>query len=68
MDVSLDGTLYKTKDVSETGLYAEWAGCPKNLGDAVAIEMDGTATVGGIVRIDENGVGIAFRKWGCVKA
>ena len=24
MNVMLDGTLYKTKDISETGLYAEW--------------------------------------------
>lgn len=62
MDVILDGTSYKTKDISETGIYAEWAGCAKNLGDAVSIEMGGTAKVGGIVRIDENGVGIAFRK------
>ncbi len=55
MDVILDGTLYKTKDISyarqfrrgrfltcPTGLYAEWIGCTKNLGDAEMDDVVGT--------------------------
>lgn len=72
--VKIDTWLLPTKDVSETGVYVAWQNCNRSLGEEVMLafeEMDGLekrlqdillgTNKGGIVRIDPNGVGIAFR-------
>lgn len=63
--VHIDNDDFRTRDVSGRGLYALWPECDKNAGDAVKInfELGGKsyALDAGIVRIDEEGVGIAFR-------
>ena len=60
---------YKTFDVSPTGVYLDWKDCDRELGDELVIRFiqndDGhlqTEAKVGIVRIDTNGVGLAFRR------
>lgn len=65
MDVTVDGKKLKTTDVSSTGFYALWADCPYELNQAVNVHFTLENKVydlqAGIVRVDQNGVGIAFR-------
>ena len=64
--VKVNSDTRTTRDFSETGFYVDWQNCDLNLNQEVQIEIskdkDIIHLVGGIVRIDENGVGIAFRK------
>ena len=68
LDVILDDKEFRTKDVSLNGIYLDWKDCDKNLGDEVVLEFKEEisliprTTKAGIVRIDESGVGLAFRK------
>jgi hypothetical protein len=69
LDVIIDDREYKTKDVSSNGVYVDWKNCEKELGDEIIIRfkqpdntMLPTETKVGVVRIDESGVGLAFRK------
>ena len=75
ISVNVDGQLFTTKDVSETGIYVNWKDCNRNLGDEVLLEFPESKSLeknlqnvvtatrkGGVVRIDPNGAGIAFRK------
>lgn len=55
----------KSRDISPSGFYADWPDCPHNPNDAVRLifELDGEELQleGGVVRVDDNGAGIAFR-------
>jgi hypothetical protein len=69
LDVIIDDRKYKTKDVSSNGVYVDWKDCDKELGDEIIIrfkQVDNNSLPKeakvGIVRIDEVGVGLAFRK------
>ena len=68
VNVVLDDKEFKTKDISSNGIYLDWKDCDKNLGDEVVLEFKEDislvprTTKAGIVRIDETGVGLAFRK------
>jgi hypothetical protein len=71
IEVTIDGKGYQTLDVSNTGIYVDWKNCEKELGDEVLIifkpDSDLNSSVSkeskaGVVRIDEFGVGLAFRK------
>ncbi|MDX1959437.1 MAG: hypothetical protein SFU98_12740 [Leptospiraceae bacterium] len=52
----------RTIDVSETGLYVNWANCDLDLGSPVIVSIDGSNRNAGVVRIDKIGVGLAFRR------
>jgi hypothetical protein len=71
IEVTIDGKGYQTLDVSNTGIYVDWKNCEKELGDEVLIIFKPDSnlnssvlkeTKAGVVRIDESGVGLAFRK------
>lgn len=65
MEVSVNGKSLKTTDVSSTGFYAVWVDCPYNINQEVnvhfALENKVYDLQAGIVRVDETGVGVAFR-------
>lgn len=73
--VKIENTIYETRDVSERGIYVDWANCDKNLNEEIHLEFLDIGnssnkslknipkfTKASVVRIDEKGVGIAFRK------
>jgi hypothetical protein len=73
LDVQIDGNNFKTKDVSLNGVYIDWVDCDKELGDELILKFTTKIRVhsdnnltnevkAGIVRIDNTGVGLAFRK------
>jgi len=68
LEVLLDDEEFKTKDISPNGIYVDWKNCDKKLGDEVLLEFKKEnsiiprTTKAGIVRIDETGVGLAFRR------
>jgi hypothetical protein len=73
LDVLIDGKIFKTKDVSLNGVYIDWVDCDKELGDELLLKFTTNIKVhisnnltdeikAGIVRIDNTGVGLAFRK------
>jgi hypothetical protein len=63
--VVINGLPLLTKDFSATGFYVEWPSSTLSLNQEVKIDLnlDGEdfKLNGGIVRIDERGVGLAFR-------
>lgn len=65
MKISVNGKELKTTDVSSTGVYALWSDCPYELNQAVnvkfALENNVYDLQAGVVRVDENGMGLAFR-------
>jgi len=62
LEVVIDGARYTTRDAGLRGIYVEWQGCPRNLGETVEILFpEGTRLRGGIVRMDPSGVGVAYR-------
>lgn len=65
MQIKVEDTELKTRDLSATGFYADWPNCPYNPNDGVRLrfELDGEIfdIRGGVVRVDDNGAGIAFR-------
>lgn len=64
--VRLDDRPLRTRDLSLTGLYCDWPNCPLETNQSVQIvlslDQGQIELEGGVVRIDENGVGIAFRR------
>lgn len=65
--VLINGMERKTRDISETGLYADWTEAPFQLNEEVSVlfpddPVSSPARKAGVVRIDENGVGFAFRE------
>ncbi len=66
ISVTIDGKPYKTKDIGNAGIFAIWPNCNKNINDEfkVSFELDGQSftEIGAIARIEEEGVGIAFRE------
>jgi hypothetical protein len=65
LDISVNGTERKTRDFGEKGFFLSWPDCPQQLGAEVDIfftfNNENFHFVGGIVRVEETGVGIAFR-------
>jgi hypothetical protein len=65
VDVEIDSKQFKTTDLSSGGFYLLWNECPYEINQRVTFTLkleDKTHFLqGGLVRIDENGVGIAFR-------
>ena len=63
--VTTDGRQHETRDFGAGGFYADWPACPYRPGDSAAVffELNGRQyeTTGGVVRVDPDGVGIAFR-------
>lgn len=64
--VRINDTPLRTRDLSVTGFYSDWPDCPLGANQSVRVALTiGDRTVemeGGVVRLDENGVGIAFRR------
>ncbi len=65
IDVEINGMLMRSKDVGSRGIYVMWHDCPSSPGDEVSIYFKLGAEPfqlhGGIVRVDPDGAGIAFR-------
>lgn len=65
LQVIIDQTTLVTRDVSESGLYVNWPDCPHSPNSSVNIrfpnEKSEILLEGGVVRVDQNGAGIAFR-------
>jgi len=73
--VLVDDRKLETRDLSESGFYADWPDCPYEPNDSVDVELpldaedersteDRNAALrieGGVVRVDPNGAGVAFR-------
>lgn len=63
--VKVNETQLKSRDFSPTGFYADWPDCPHNPNESVRLifELEGEHfhIKGGVVRVDDNGAGIAFR-------
>lgn len=61
-NVVINGHQLKTVDLSDRGLLANWPNCDLSPGNEVHILIEGDQPRrGGIVRIDQDKVGIAFR-------
>ena len=65
IDVTIDNENKKTKDICKNGFYVNWINCEKEINQEVNVNFKLNDILfdlkGGIVRIDESGVGIAFR-------
>ena len=65
VSVRVNDLEFESRDMSRRGLFVNWVDCDLSPGDPVLInfELNGNAydLAGGIVRMDEGGVGIAFR-------
>ena len=65
LDLRVNDIPLKTLDFSPRGFYVEWTDHDKNPGDAVEVVLatdEGETTLtGGVVRVDAQGTGIAFR-------
>ncbi|MCB1137608.1 MAG: PilZ domain-containing protein [Leptospiraceae bacterium] len=59
--VQINGRAFETRDLSRRGLYVDWADCNLEVGQEVDVEIDGMLLKAGVVRIDSNGAGLAFR-------
>lgn len=59
--VKINGQEFQTRDLSTRGLYVDWPDCDLDVGQEVDVEIDGLLLKAGVVRIDGNGTGIAFR-------
>lgn len=66
MIIRINGLSYLTRDVSLGGVYVSWSDCPLNINEQVVLEIPVSGETftlsGGIVRIDEDGAGVAFRE------
>ncbi len=65
MEVIVDGIRRQTRDAGEMGMYVEWEDCYREPGEEVHLTftLNGMEYKcrAGIVRVDEDGAGIAFR-------
>ena len=65
IEIAIFEKKMKTRDVSVTGFYVDWTDCPYNINDDVLvifeIAKEKFRLEAGIVRIDDEGVGIALR-------
>lgn len=64
-NVCINGIWTVTKDISETGFYAEWNGEEYSLGKELTIifeDFPELKQIAGVVRIDKNGIGLGFRR------
>ena len=66
LPLKLDGKDLPMVDLSASGFYAKWPDCDLELNSAVSIEIsankeDSLRATGGVVRVDGNGIGVAFR-------
>jgi hypothetical protein len=65
IDLFINGLKLKTKDLSATGFYVEWHDCPfelnQELNISLPMEIQTLESKAGVVRLDSNGAGIAFR-------
>ncbi|HMU84024.1 MAG TPA: PilZ domain-containing protein [Leptospiraceae bacterium] len=65
-EVIVDGIRRKTADASESGLFVLWDECYREPGEEVQVTftLQGNQYTcrAGIVRVDENGAGVAFRR------
>ncbi|MEQ8350152.1 MAG: PilZ domain-containing protein [Leptospiraceae bacterium] len=59
--IRLNGQDFETRDISTRGFYIDWPNCNLEVGQEVEVEIDGMLLKAGIVRIDDNGAGMAFR-------
>lgn len=59
--VLLNGKECTTRDFSSKGFYVAWSDFLGEPGDAIQVIISGTAIEAGIVRIDQDGLGVAFR-------
>lgn len=61
--VYIANSEYKTIDISKRGILICWPNCKNKLGDEIKLKIykKGKFISGGIVRIDDSNVGIAFR-------
>ena len=62
--VSINGKDFITRDLSIRGFYVDWPDCSHEPGEEVSVIMDGMEFAAGVVRVDENGAGFAFREHG----
>ncbi len=64
-EIEVDGIVRRTKDAGQRGVYVDWPHCRQNPGDAVDVAFrlnnNQYRLTGGVVRVDEDGAGIAFR-------
>ncbi len=65
ISVKINDFVTQTKDISPTGVYADYANSDLQPNQKVSLEfsyLDNTFSLeSGIVRVDPNGIGIAFR-------
>lgn len=65
LNVSISEKTMQTRDMSISGFYVDWVDCPYHINDDVLVIFEvGSEKFrleAGIVRIDDSGVGIAFR-------
>lgn len=65
VELMIDMHKLKTKDISATGFYVEWSECPLSLNQEVdilfSIENQKLSVKAGVVRLDSEGAGFAFR-------
>jgi len=65
-EVIVDGIRRKAMDAGEAGIYVEWPGCYRTPGEEVHLTMRLGETEhqckAGVVRVDSNGAGMAFRE------
>jgi len=65
VDVIVDGIRRRTTDVSDSGFYVEWEDCYRSPGEEVHVTFrlgeNDYSSRAGIVRVDEDGAGVAFR-------
>lgn len=63
--ISINDKFYKSKNIGVRGVYILFTDCPFSLTEEVNLKMDlngkEIATKGGVARIDQDGVGIAYR-------
>lgn len=57
----LNGIECTTRDFSRTGFYVSWPDFSGEPGEEVQVVISGIPINAGIVRIDQNGLGVAFR-------
>ena len=66
--IKVNNTRRTTRDINELGAYVKWSKCELDLSEEVDVSFS-TPSIryhikGGIVRIDDDGIGIAFRNLG----
>lgn len=65
MEILVDGVPRRTRDVSERGVFVDWPDCPHEPNGSVQITIESAGVQinieGGVVRVDPDGAGIAFR-------